>query len=276
LWDRLPDVPGDVGRLAATAQAIGDRVFVFGGYSVAADGKETTSAAVDIFDPRTRRYQSGAPIPVPVDDSVSGVWRNRLIYLVGGWSTSDNVADVQYYDPASDRWTAATPLPGTPVFGHAGAVSGDVIVYCGGAKVQAPAVPKYAPSAECWRGDIDPTEPARIAWRPIAHHPGGSRYRAAAGPIEYGEVAGVIIAGGTGNPYNYDGIGYDGRASEPEASSWIYDVARDSWTAGPTASTPTMDHRGIVTAGGAWWTVGGFRAGQSVSTYVERVWQPLR
>ncbi|MGQ0733900.1 MAG: galactose oxidase, partial [Acidobacteriota bacterium] len=159
-----------------------DRVHVFGGYAVAADGRETTSPAVDIYDVRERRYTSGAPMPVPVDDTVSGVWRSRLIFLVSGWSMSDNVANVQAYDPAADRGIAATPIPGTPVFGHAGGVTGDVIVYCGGAKVQAPKTPKYAPSAECWRGDIAPSTPTRIAWRQISPHPGAPRYRAAAVP----------------------------------------------------------------------------------------------
>ncbi|MGQ0737370.1 MAG: galactose oxidase, partial [Acidobacteriota bacterium] len=64
-WEPIPDVPGDVGRLAATAQTIDDRVHVFGGYAVAADGRETTSPAVDIYDVRERRYTSGAPMPVP-------------------------------------------------------------------------------------------------------------------------------------------------------------------------------------------------------------------
>ena len=48
-WEPLPDVPGSVGRLAATAQAIGSRVYVFGGYEVAADGTEITSPATDIY-----------------------------------------------------------------------------------------------------------------------------------------------------------------------------------------------------------------------------------
>jgi len=269
-WTPLPDMPGEVGRLAATAQALGDRVYVFGGYAVAADGTETTSPAVDIYDAHTRRYTSGAPIPVPVDDTVSGLWRNRLIYLVSGWSTSDNVAAVQAYDPSSNRWMHATPIPGTPVFGHAGGIAGDTIVYCGGAKVQAPQVPKYAPADECWRGDIDPSDPSHIAWRTIAHHPGAPRYRAAAGTVDAGDVVGVMFVGGTTNPYNYNGVGYDGRPSEPEASSWMYDVRRDAWRAGPVATAPTMDHRGLVRSGSTWWTVGGFTGGQAVSAQVTR------
>lgn len=273
-WERLPDVPGQVGRLAATAQAIGGHVFIFGGYEVAAGGQETTSPATDIYIASERRYERGADAPVPLDDTVSGVWRNRLIYLVSGWSTDRTVPTVQAYDPAADRWLAATPIPGTPVFGHAGGLIDDTLVYCGGAKMldaTTPPTPKYAASAECYRGDIDPADPAVIAWRAIASHPGAARYRAAAGPVRTAAVAGILFVGGTANPYNYNGIGYDQRPSSPEAASWIYDPARDTWTAGPVFDTPTMDHRGLVHASNAWWMIGGMAGGQAVTTRVTRL-----
>lgn len=274
-WEPLPDVPGPVGRIAATAQGFGDRVYVFGGYSVAADAKETTIAAVDIYDVRARRYSRGMDIPVPVDDSVSAVWRDRLIFLISGWSVADNVDAVQIYDPALDRWRKATPVPGTPVFGHSGGIARDSIIYCGGARVQTPRVPKYAPSAECFRGDIDPSDPTRVVWRRIAPHPGPPRYRAAGGAVRIGDLVGVMFVGGTSNPYNYNGVGYDGKNSEPEAASWIYDIERDMWIAGPRLTAPSMDHRGLVALGGAWWTIGGFVAGQTVSTQVSR-FRPVR
>jgi hypothetical protein len=270
-WERLPDVPGAVGRLAATAQSVGSRVFVFGGYSVAADGKETTSPAVDIYLPAERRYLRGADAPVPLDDTVSGLWRQRLIYLVSGWSTDRTMPIVQAYDPERDQWLAATPIPGTPVFGHAGGLIDDTIVYCGGAKMLAPATPKYGPSSECHRGDIDPTDPRVISWRAIAAHPGPPRYRAAAGPVRSVMSTGIMFVGGTTNPYNYNGIGYDGRPAEPEGSSWIYDIGRDTWIAGPIVEAPTMDHRGLVSAAGDLWIVGGFGRGQAVSASTTRL-----
>ncbi len=270
-WERLPDVPGPVGRLAATAQTIGPRVFLFGGYSVAADGKETTSPATDIYLIAERRYIRGADAPVPLDDTVSGVWRDRLIYLVSGWSTDRTVTNVQAYDPEADRWLAATPIPGTPVFGHAGGLIDDTLVYCGGAKMLGAATPKYGISAECYRGDIDPADPTTIAWHAIAGHPGAPRYRAAAGAVRTATHTGIMFAGGTVNPYNYNGIGYDGRPSEPESSSWLYDVAGDRWVEGPVIDPPSMDHRGLVHAADGWWTIGGFGRGQKVSAAVTRL-----
>lgn len=270
-WAALLDVPGPVGRLASTAQAIGPRVFVIGGYEVAADGKETTSPATDIYSMAERRYTRGADAPVPLDDTVSGVWRDRLIYLVSGWSTDRTVTTVQAYDPDADRWMAATPIPGTPVFGHAGGLVDDTIVYCGGAKMLGAVTPKYGISADCYRGDINPADPRVISWRAIASPPGPPRYRAAAGPVRTATLSGILFVGGTANPYNYDGIGYDGRPSEPESSSWIYDTLRDVWVAGPVLDTPTMDHRGLVSAAQAWWVVGGMTRGQAVWPGVTRL-----
>ena len=87
----------------------------------------------------------------------------------------------------------------------------------------------------------------------------------------HGAATGILFVGGTANPYNYNGIGYDGRPAGPDAASWIYDTARDAWIAGPTLEAPTMDHRGLVTAAGAWWTIGGFGAGQSVTARGTRI-----
>ena len=69
-WEELRPVPG-VGRLAATAQAIGDRLYVFGGYTVAEDGSERSLPNVDIYHPATRTWSrcswraSTGPAPAP-------------------------------------------------------------------------------------------------------------------------------------------------------------------------------------------------------------------
>src|ERR1700741_3872815 len=48
-WFDLPPVPGTAGRIAASAAAVDGQVFVFGGYTVDAQGKEVSSNAVDIY-----------------------------------------------------------------------------------------------------------------------------------------------------------------------------------------------------------------------------------
>lgn len=265
-WRRVRKVPGE-GRLAATAQTARGKIYLFGGYTVADDGSEQSLPNVDIYDPETDRWSAGARMPMPVDDAVSGVWRDSLIYLVSGWHDRGNVAAVQIYDPAADRWMAATPIPGPPVFGHAGGVVGNTIVYIDGTRTLPEGRPRFRIEGSAWAGDIDPTRPERIRWRRLPPHPGPPLYRAAAAGVA---DRWVLFAGGTDNPYNYDGVGYDGAPSEPRAGAFAWDTLDGRWLSLPSLPVATMDHRGIAIAGSELFVVGGMGSGQRVTRRVAR------
>src|SRR5690348_16626746 len=81
-WLQIRAVPGTVGRIAATAVGLRERVMLFGGYVVDAQGGEITVPDVNVYEPLTDRWYRGTDLPIPVDDSVSGVYRNRYVYLV--------------------------------------------------------------------------------------------------------------------------------------------------------------------------------------------------
>lgn len=241
-WEAMPEVPGRAGRLAATAQVVRGRLYVFGGYTVDSLGGERSVDVVDILDLSAGKWSSGAPMPVAVDDAVSGVWRDSLVYLVSGWHDTDNVRDVQVYDVVENRWHAATPIVGPGVFGHTGALARNTLLYIDGA-AKAPRGPKYALVPQVWRGDIDPMHPTSIRWRSLgSRHPGVPRYRAAAAACGNR----IVIAGGTSNPYNYNGVGYNGRPSDPLAEVVVYDVVSGRWKVGRRAPLATMDHRGLL------------------------------
>ena len=258
VWTEIDPVPGP-GRLASTAQAVGGRIFVFGGYTVAEDGAEKSLPDVAIWDPETESWSSGAPIPVPVDDAVSGIWRDSLVYLVSGWHDTDNVRNVQIYDPANDSWLQATEIPGTPVFGHSGAIAGDDIVYVDGA-ARNTGVPRYTLASESWHGAIDPQDPTSITWTRLPNHPGRLLYRSAS----VGMDNWVIMAGGTDNPYNYNGVGYDGAPSEPSSRVLGFNVETMTWQELQRLPEPSMDHRNIGYSGGGFYLVGGMGRAQRV------------
>ena len=150
-WREIRAAPGPTGRLAAAAAGLKGRVYLFGGYTVDAEGGEVSVPDLDIYDPSFDTYSKGRPFPLPVDDAVLGVWRDSLIFIVSGWSQRDNVPDVQIYDPAADEWQAATPIPGPPVFGHAGAIVGDAIIYCDGVRVDPERSPRFVMAEACYR-----------------------------------------------------------------------------------------------------------------------------
>lgn len=262
-WDPLRPVPGSRGRLGATAQALDGRIYLFGGFTVDEGLREKTLDRVDIYDPAADAYPSGSPIPVPVDDTVSGVWRGRLIYLVGDWPENRNVSTVQYYDPAGDLWGEATPLPGPPVFGHGGGIAGDTIVICDGVKVDLWQEPRFVLSGRCSRREIDPGNPARISWSKIPPHPGRPRYRMAAGALP-GEGL-VVFSGGGDRPYNYNGMGYDGDPSRPTTETFAYHVASGRWRTADGSLRRSMDHRGLAGDGRALYLLGGMTDRQAVT-----------
>jgi hypothetical protein len=267
-WSEVHSVPGTAGRIAAVAVGARDHIFLFGGYVVDGQGGETTVPDVNVYEPLGDRWFRAEDIPVPVDDSVAGVYRDRYIYLVSGWSKKEAVRDVQLYDAQKNIWSKATPLPGTPVFGHAGALVGDTIVYVDGArKNPAGDQPKYVASEECWMGKIDHHDPAKIQWSKLPNHPGSARYRIAAGGSEKDRT--IYFSGGTDNPYNYNGIGYNGVLSEPSPVTFAFSLRSGKWeTINANTPNPTMDHRGLLVIPEGLVIAGGMEKGQQVTSKV--------
>ncbi|MGF1605344.1 MAG: Kelch repeat-containing protein [Rhodothalassiaceae bacterium] len=271
-WRRLPPVPVDGGRLAASAVGLGDRIYLFGGYTVAADGRETTQPHAFAFDPATNRYERLPDIPKPVDDSVALPYLDRYIYLVSGWHQDGNVPHVQVFDTVTRRWFAATDYPGLPVFGHAGGIVGNKMLIADGVTVTAP--PGTGPSrfenlGDVWLGEISPDDPSIIDWRPMPAHDGPPLYRAGAAGLDSRNW--VVFAGGTDNPYNYDGIGYDGRPASPSDQVLVFDLAEEQWIARGQKPHSTMDHRGLVVDGETLFTIGGMGPGQVVTGAIVQV-----
>jgi N-acetylneuraminic acid mutarotase len=272
-WEEKRPVPGVAGRLAASTAYVNDQVFVFGGYVLDGQGGQNTLGDLNVFIPIENRWYHGSDIPVPVDDSVIGVYRDRYIYLISGWSKTDSVRDVQMYDTDKDRWMKATAIPGTPVFGHAGGIVGDTIVYIDGAyrnaAGQAP-TEKYAVSSDCWLGKIDKKDPTKIEWTKLPPHPGNARYHIAAGASE--KEGRIFFSGGSDNPFNYNGIGYNGQPSEPSAVTFAYNVRAGKWeTISENTADPNMDNRGLLVVGHDLITVGGMEKGQEVTGKVRVV-----
>jgi len=277
-WDEKRPVPGVVGRLAASAVALGGQVFIFGGYALDEKGGETTFSDLNVFVPFENRYYSGKDIPVPVDDALAAAYADRYIFLIGGWSggrsNDQAVPNVQIYDTAKNAWAQATPNHGTPVFGHAGAILGNTIVYVDGAyKNPDSNGPKYLASSECWMGKIpDPKKGdiTKIEWTKLPPHPGDARFRIAAGAGPAGKKGGKIyFSGGTANPYNYAGVGYDGHTPEPSPVAFAFDTRTEKWeTINENLPDPTMDQRALLVTHRGLLLVGGMDKGQKVTANV--------
>jgi N-acetylneuraminic acid mutarotase len=269
-WQNLEPVPGREGRLAASAVTVGGQVYVFGGYTVSEDGSEQSIAAVYRLQQNSGQWEHFSNMPVPVEDSVLLAYQDRYIYMVSGWHDLGNVNLVQVLDTVNKTWQQATPWPGDPVFGHAGGVSGKHLVVCDGVKiayVKDIAGRQFLPSGACWLGEISAANFREIRWQPIEPHPGLPRYRMAAADDGAGRV---LFAGGSVNPYNFNGIGYNGVPSEPEASIFSYNLNRARWECHGALSGASMDHRGLLRYEEWFYIVGGMGKEQKVSNAVLR------
>ena len=267
-------INGLTGRLASVATAINDTAYVFGGYTVAEDHSEVSVPDVYAYHVLTDQYQQLVAMPVPVDDSVALAYKNRYIYLISGWHNDGNVNLVQLFDTQTNQWQQASPFPGKPVFGHAGGIVDNTLVICDGVRVDVHLTKRrsYAAENACYRGEINLKNPSNISWHQVKHPTGTSRYRMAARGVinSVTNSKEIVFVGGSDNPYNYNGIGYNGEPSTPSNEIWRYNIATATWQI-TYSNIATMDHRGLLELNGKLLTVGGMGKNQkvlkSINTY---------
>jgi hypothetical protein len=266
-WSDGRPVPGVVGRLGACAAGAKGQVFLFGGYVVDAQGNEITLPDANSYLPDGQKWYRAADIPVAVDRAVIGVNHDRYIYLVGGRSKAGPVNNVQVYDVEKDLWSQATPMPGAAVFGHAGGLVDDTIIYVGGAMKSASGTPAYVASEEAWAGKIDRKDPNKIEWRKLPAHPGPAHFGIAAGPAD--REAKIFFSGGSASLHNYKGLGYDGKPVELSTFTFVFDVHSNRWEEiSEDTYDPRMDSGGVVGTPLGPLVFGGMAKGQAVTARV--------
>jgi N-acetylneuraminic acid mutarotase len=264
-WTEGRAIPGVGGRLGASAVGARGQVFVFGGYLVDGQGNEMTVGDVNSYRPEDHRWYRAADIPIPVDNAVIGVNHDRYIYLVGGRSKNGPVNNIQVYDAEKNTWSQATPFPGLPVFGHAGGLADDAIIYVDGAKKNTGGGDSFVASDECWMGRIDHKDPNKIEWSKLPSHPGPGRFGIVAGA----DKGRIVFSGGTTTPHNFKGLGYDGKPAEISPVTFAFELHGNRWD---TISEDTFDvrtdGRGIVSTPLGPLILGGMLKNQAISARV--------
>src|SRR5258708_4087125 len=96
---------------------------------------------------------------------------------------------------------------------------------------------------------------------------GSARYRIAAGGSEKDQR--IYFSGGTANPYNYNGVGYNGQPAEPSPVTFAFNLRSGKWEPiNSNTPDPTMDHRGLLVIQEGLVVVGGMQKGQQVTSKV--------
>ena len=266
-WTPIRSIQGP-GRIGAVAVSVKEEVFVIGGYVPDKTGIQAIVSDVSVYEPIGLRWYRGPDLPIAVRDAIGGEYHDRYAYVVGGFSSQGPTNAVQLYDTETKQWSQATPYPGSPSFGAAGAVVGDTIIYIDGAKASGTKTPPWVASDECWMGKIDRKDPKKIDWSKLPAHPGSARYRIAAGASD--KDAKVYFAGGSAEIFDYNGIAVDGKPAEPSPVVFDYNVKRGAWEIiMDNAPNPSMDHRGLAVTSDELIVVGGMGKDQKVQARVQ-------
>lgn len=267
-WDTLAPLPDTLGKIAAAASRVKDKIYIIGGYHVYANGGEASSNKVHIFDPAINSYlPDGANIPIAIDDQVQAVWRDSLIYVITGWSNTANVNAVQIYNPSNDTWQTGTNVSNNNIyksFGASGAIVGDTIYYFGGASMAG----SFNVQFYFRRGIINPNNPRQIAWANFSWM-GMRGYRMAATTA----LGQVFWLGGSDVTYNYNGIAYNGSGGvSPIGRSLSYDRRGHLFDVEYGYPLP-MDLRGIgAVSDTVKYLAGGMQSNQTVT---DQTWRLL-
>jgi hypothetical protein len=173
--------------------------------------------------------QSRAPLPAPRRTEVTGTFWDGKIVVVAGLLIDDTPsAQVDFYDPSTDRWSPGPPLP-VPLHHTAAGVLGGRLYVVGG----------YTGTSGRWTpvADVRSLGPGETAWRSEP---------ALAGPRGALAVAtlddALVAVGGVGS----------GR----EVRTEVLRIGASAWEGGPDLPHPT-EHLAATGSGGRAYSIGG-------------------
>jgi N-acetylneuraminic acid mutarotase len=119
-WETKTPMP--TARYGFKANAVDGKIYLAGGWY----RLETTynnvdkSAQVDVYDPSTDTWATGAPMPTAVANYASAVVDNKIYVISGVASGSTTTNLTQTYNPRIDKWSFGAPIP----MGVSGAAAG--------------------------------------------------------------------------------------------------------------------------------------------------------
>ncbi|MEV4628026.1 carboxypeptidase regulatory-like domain-containing protein [Micromonospora sp. NPDC049523] len=147
-----PFAPLPMARQRPVAAFLGDRLYVTGGWAGTNIPAEV-EPSLDVYDPATDTWSTGAPIPQGTAAAGSAVLDERL-YVVGGCHpegySCGSSSDVFRYDPVADRWESLAGYPEPVAWASCGAI--EAAVYCAGgvAEESSRSTYRYDPAADTW------------------------------------------------------------------------------------------------------------------------------
>jgi N-acetylneuraminic acid mutarotase len=149
-WRRRADMP--TARVAGASTVMDSKIYVAGGW-VTGDIRSAAVASLEIYDPASNIWTSGADMPTARAALAAGVANKEVLYIGGGsmpLGTLDSPV-VESYDPATNTWARLADMPTPRGALTAATVNGLVHAIGGGFNIgQVPAVEVYDPLTNVW------------------------------------------------------------------------------------------------------------------------------
>ncbi|MBD7940267.1 Kelch repeat-containing protein [Brevundimonas guildfordensis] len=223
-WSEGPRLPQP--RHHPMLAAAAGRIWAFGGYD-RRDGGEWT-AMTDIWAIDRGVWAQVGQMPERLCETV-GLSLGDRVHLITGrspkgeangqWNDQGDVATHLVFDAAANRWDAARPAP-MARNSAAGAVLDGKLFVAGGRTVDGGGT-----------GRLDRYDPASDRWDTLAPIPASpATGKQVGGGLAMAETGGRLVA--------FGGEWFDRPGGGVFAETWLYDPARDAWTAGPAMRTP--------------------------------------
>lgn len=209
-WQTMAPMPDARGWIQGVY--VRGKIYIIAGHTNAG----TTSNTNYCYDVATNSWSTLAPMPRSTLAYQIGVWRDSLIYVIGGTTSGAGGGElgVSIYNTYTNTWTSGTNLPEHGDMGSA-VIVGDTIYITGALNRSTNSV---------WtngrKGAINPANPTSITWsnmptRPWSNFNGGTAYL-------------------QGRVYSIGGFA----GSAPIRGCWYYDIATGRIDTIPSLPTP--------------------------------------
>lgn len=280
--------PMPTAREHASAAAVGDTIFVFGGL-VRNDCTGLTT--VEAYDTVSDQWSARAPMP-------TGRWNagvalvNGIIYVIGGSVGCGPRTDaVEAYDPVTNTWSTRAPLPSARAGVAAGAIgnliyaAGGVLPFAGGI---VDTVDVFDPAANTWSAGppmlLPRTDTATAVIDGVLYVAAGCCVPEAAGRLEsFDPAAGQWtvrapllqprVFGPGGAALNGRFYVAGGNAGEPLHETEAYDAVSNTWSFVAPMPTARTEVAGAV-ANGRFYAIGGDLTGEDHTTGANEAFEP--
>jgi len=154
-WETRGRIPTP--RSAVFASVYKNKCYVFGGANAGGPLSPPALSAVEVYDPKTDSWSTGASLPERRSTGSSALVKGK-IYLIGGnanvWWEVTPTAAIAIYDPKNDKWSTGAAMP-TPRAGLGVAAVAGLIYAVGGSNHElglyaSKIVERYDPEKDEW------------------------------------------------------------------------------------------------------------------------------